>query len=353
MSSRLSRQQLAATALVGSGFSRWSRQRTRGAVAVLTYHGLRGGSASGLLDWSLQDPLATFHAVCAHLAEHYRVVTASEAAALVDSSERNDDRRPRVLLTFDDGYASNLKLALPVLREFDLPAVVFVSTAFVDGELLWFQKLDLALSRTRGERLTLNLGGRPCDWPLGTREERRRALGELLAALKALPWRSLLENVERIVVLLGADIEHGRPEPLEALAWDELRHLAGDGRFEIGAHTHRHPVLARCTDAEAREEIQLSVGRLREELGREIRWFAYPNGGPGDYDAAKCAGWLAEAGCEAAFSMIHGQLGPGSARWELPRYGAPASVREAEATVSGAFETLKQWRRQFRLRAAL
>ena len=30
---------------------------------------------------------------------------------------------------------------------------------------------------------------------------------------------------------------------------------------------------------------------------------------------------------------------------ELPRYGTPESVWEAEATVSGAFEAVKTWRR--------
>ena len=29
---------------------------------------------------------------------------------------------------------------------------------------------------------------------------------------------------------------------------------------------------------------------------------------------------------------------------QLPRYGSPESVWEAEATVSGAFETLKEWK---------
>ncbi len=356
MNPGLSRQQLAATALVGSGFSRWSRHRARGGVAVLTFHGLRddGGNDAGssLLDTSLHEPVERFRDICAHLAEYYTVVTAAEAVAVAaDGSVPGG--RPRVMLTFDDGYASNLKLALPVLREFNLPATLFVSTAFADGELLWFQKLDLALTRACGERLTLMIGGSSFDWPLDTAQARRTALRELLAALKALPWAELQAKVEKIIGLLGVDIGGGRPEPLEALTWDELRHLARDGRIEIGGHTHRHPVLARCTDAEARDEIVGSAERLRAELGRAARWFAYPNGGPGDFDAAKSAVWLREADFEAAFSMVNGRVESGSPRWALPRYGAPASVREAEATVSGAFETLKQWRRQFGRRAAL
>ena len=41
------------------------------------------------------------------------------------------------LLTFDDGYRSTLTEALPVLKRFGFPAIVFVPTAFVAG-INWF-----------------------------------------------------------------------------------------------------------------------------------------------------------------------------------------------------------------------
>ncbi len=353
MTSNLSRQHLAATALVSSGFSRWSRQRARAGIAVLTFHGLRGEDCDGVLDQSLHVRDSHFRDLCAHLAAHYHVVSAEEAVNVAESPAPSPGSKPRVLLTFDDGYASNLKRALPILREFDLRAVVFVSTAFADGKMLWFQQLDVALARAPGGRLTVKINGANFDLPLATLKERRFALQELLRTLKRLPWAELQGEVARLVALLGVEVNRGRPELLEALTWDEVRHLAQDGRIEIGGHTHSHPILGRCTDEEARNEILLSSERLRIELGRPARWFAYPNGGAHDFDVAKSAGWLQEAGYQAAFSMINGRVLPGSSHWELPRYGTPASVPEAEATVSGAFETLKQWRRQFSRRAAL
>lgn len=35
------------------------------------------------------------------------------------------------LITFDDGYRSNLKIALPILKKFNYPAVIFIPTDFV------------------------------------------------------------------------------------------------------------------------------------------------------------------------------------------------------------------------------
>ena len=42
--------------------------------------------------------------------------------------------------------------------------------------------------------------------------------------------------------------------------------------------------------------------------------------------------------------MSPGFVEPTCGLFEIPRYGAPMSVAETEATVSGAFETLKAWR---------
>lgn len=352
MISLFSRQQLAATALVESGFSRWTRRKTRGETAVLTFHGLRrDDTEAGTLDSSLHETVKTFRDVCAHLARHYEVVSLERSVAL--AGKAGGDDRPRVAITFDDGYCSNLKLALPVLREFDLPATVFVSSGFVMGELLWFQKLDLAMQRAEGERLTLTIGGAFYDWSLKSKSQRQQALAELLAALKRLPWSELNLSVEKILCLLAVDVSRQWPEELRPLTVEELRELAVDGRVEIGGHTHRHPVLGKCTDEEAREEIVSGAAHLGEMLGRPPRWFAYPNGGPGDFDARKSAEWLKQAGFEGAFSMINGRVSPGAGRWALPRYGAPRSAREAEATVSGAFEVVKEWRQHFKRRAAL
>jgi peptidoglycan/xylan/chitin deacetylase (PgdA/CDA1 family) len=350
-----SRQQWTASALVGSGFSRWTRQRLRDQIAVLTFHGLRRSEAQSdaLLDHSLHEPVLRFRQVCQHLASHYEVVTAEQAVALAAGSPPPPTAKPKAILTFDDGYASNLRLALPILREFRLPAIVFVSTQFIDGEWLWFQKLDAALSQARGARLTLSLGETFFDLPLTTPDQRRHALQELLAELKRLPWTELTRQVDRITDILGFQAHLPRPDPLQSLSWEELRHIHSEGLLEIGGHTHRHPILSRCTPAQRDDEIHTCARKLRDALGHPVRWFAYPNGGHGDFDARACQPALEAAGFEAAFSMINARVVPGSSRWALPRYGAPQSVWEAEATASGAFETLKQWRQRFKRNAAL
>ncbi|GLV59238.1 hypothetical protein KDH_60650 [Dictyobacter sp. S3.2.2.5] len=45
-----------------------------------------------------------------------------------------------VVLTFDDGFADFLMYAVPILRQFNFAATLYVSTAFLDGTSLWLRK---------------------------------------------------------------------------------------------------------------------------------------------------------------------------------------------------------------------
>ncbi|MGZ6792817.1 MAG: polysaccharide deacetylase family protein, partial [Mycobacteriales bacterium] len=88
-------------------------------MSVLCYHAVEPGWRSPLA----VDP-ADFAEQCAWLARHREVVTLEDAVALLD--ERGRLPRGVCALTFDDGFASVLEHALPVLQQYRLPATVFL-----------------------------------------------------------------------------------------------------------------------------------------------------------------------------------------------------------------------------------
>ena len=302
-----------------SGVAAWARKTLAGEAAVLAFHGICEKPDGSVLDEALHLPVETFERVCRHLAKNYEVLPLAEISARLLAGEKLPART--VGLSFDDGYASNYGLAFPVLKELGLPATIFLATGFLDGDQpLWFQQVDLALLARHGRA--------------GVEK-----LGPLLARLKAEPDEAMRQEVA--VLMAGQSLS--APPVTRPLSWDQVREMQASGLIAFGAHTHSHPILARCTTARQRQEIYTSRDRLAAELGQAPQLFAFPNGGGQDY-GPETLRLLAEAGFESAWTMVPGRVRAGGSGYELPRYGSPASVWEAEATVSGAYELVRRWK---------
>lgn len=62
------------------------------------------------------------------LNKNYRVISLQQAL----DELKDGIKKSGVVITFDDGYLDNLENALPVLHKYNIPATIFVTTAFCD-----------------------------------------------------------------------------------------------------------------------------------------------------------------------------------------------------------------------------
>jgi hypothetical protein len=108
---------------------------------------------------------------------------------------------------------------------------------------------------------------------------------------------------------------------LPNLTWDDVREMAALG-FEIGSHTATHPNLGSLPLAQARREFTESREALERQLGRPVRWFAYPFGGLNNFRPELLA-VLSEAGYEGGLSGYGGFVYPGMDPRMLPREAVP------------------------------
>jgi peptidoglycan/xylan/chitin deacetylase (PgdA/CDA1 family) len=214
-------------------------------------------------------------------------------------------------ITFDDGYANNLRVAAPILRERGLPATIFVSTGFVQRGRMWNDTVIEAVRRA-GDQLDLTAIGLG-RYVLDGVPARRDAIAKLLGALKHLEPEMRLAKVSAIAERVG----HALPEDL-MLNETEIRALHELG-FEIGAHTVTHPILTRIEADAARREIAESKATLEAITGAPVRTFAYPNGRPHeDYDHSHVR-MVRESGFTGAVSTAWGAAAVHSDRFQIPR----------------------------------
>jgi peptidoglycan/xylan/chitin deacetylase (PgdA/CDA1 family) len=108
---------------------------------------------------------------------------------------------------------------------------------------------------------------------------------------------------------------------LPNLTWDDVREMARLG-FEIGSHTVSHADLGAVSATEARHEIFDSKAAIEKEIGRPVRYLAYPFGDRDNF-SPEWEPLLGEAGYEGCLSAYGGFVYPGMTGWILPRHAAP------------------------------
>jgi len=279
----------------------------RGKLNVFIFHRVRP-APDPLFPWDLD--AERFVALLRFLARWFNVIPLSEAVARL----RARSLPPAAAsLTFDDGYADNFTVALPLLERYAMPATVFVASGYLDGGRMWNDTVIEAIRACREPALDLRDDGLP-RLAVATDEEKRKAIDILLGELKYRPGAEREALSGRVARRTQAQL----PNDL-MLTSDQVRGLRGAG-VEIGAHTVRHPILARTTEAEAEREIGDSKRDLERLLGAEVPLFAYPNGTPGkDYGAAHVE-LVRRAGFRGAFSTARGVATERSDPLELPRF---------------------------------
>lgn len=223
-------------------------------------------------------------------------------------------------LSFDDGYADNHDVALPLLRQHGLPCSFFVATGFLDGGRMWNDTLIEAVRHTRQAVLDLRglQDGQGADLgrhPVGDIASRRAALGDLIGRVKYLSPEPRLACVNAI-----ASRAEVRPADNLMMSSEQVRALRRAG-MQIGAHTVSHPILAKIAEQDAADEIARSRDTLQALLGEPVSLFAYPNGKPGtDYLPDVHPRIVRELGFQAAVSTRWAAARRGDDVFQVPRF---------------------------------
>lgn len=187
-----------------------------------------------------------------------------------------DVSRRFACFTFDDGYRDNRDFALPVMREFDAPFTVYVTSDFAEGiGKLWWITLERVIAKASVLEVVIDGAARRIE--VRAPAAKQIAFERLRRWLRSLPGD---QDISREIAALAAP--HGIDETALCrdlcMSWDELKSFADDPLVMIGAHTITHCNLGKQTEAKAIREIAVSRSRIEEVLKRPVEHFAYPYG---------------------------------------------------------------------------
>ncbi|MEM7585268.1 MAG: polysaccharide deacetylase family protein, partial [Acidobacteriota bacterium] len=334
MSLRRLAARLVATAAAASGWLRMARRRRH----------RRGDFRLYILEYHDVDPEREFEGTVSaqrfqnhlrHLGRRYRTVTLADAVEHLRAGELGQDL---IVITFDDGYAGNYEAAWPVLRDENLPATIFLTSGFLDGNPLWFDTARRSLAALRQgcpevdhARQTI-LRSALGTWPLAASDLDPAGINRLMRSLKYQPPARRRAALEALI-----ELELERAPAARPMSWQQVGEMQAGG-IEFGAHTVTHPILSTLEPDAQEDEIVRSRQRIADATGIEPTSFAYPNGSARDYDQHTVE-ILDRCGFAAACTTRRGSNAPGCAPLTLRRLGIGSDpLTLLDARLGGLFD---------------
>ena len=255
-------------------------------LTCVAYHHFEAQPSDATRHLGISTPPDVFRSHLDYYQLHFNAVGLDEVLA-GDLPER------ALLITIDDAYRSVAEIAAPMLRERDLPAVLFTNPRVITGPCVPLDTLmSIAASRLGFATLAFLLGqpgaatfGDLITGPvsrLGV-AQRERLRVDLLARLST-PEAQLYRVLDLFLT----------PRQLEALPKSGI---------EIANHTRSHVHCGALTRDEIVCEIIGAKAEIEEITDRPVRAFSFPYGNERDATAPVLAA-LRESGHAASF-LVH------------------------------------------------
>lgn len=253
-------------------------------------------------------------------------VSVGEVTDFVSGQRDIPDRA--VAVTFDDGYWDNYSLAYPTLKQYDIPATIYLTTGFIGtNEIQWWDRIGEILKRTEKPNMEMRevfekLGGKfegPAEsLGLTTSRGRNAAWLRLTLWLRPMPPSDIATVVQVLEELLDVDTTPHRSRH-RMLGWEQVREMHKAG-LEFGAHTVTHRSFSELSESEIEKEVLDSKKAIEEKIGAPVVSFAYPFGDlPHNSDAWK--NMFRKHGFRSAFLTYEGSNEVGTDPLDLRRIG--------------------------------
>jgi peptidoglycan/xylan/chitin deacetylase (PgdA/CDA1 family) len=280
----------------------------RGTVFILMYHKV-GPNPSPYFGASVSPD--TFEKQIHFFLKHYRIVALEELVNL----HKFEGRKAIISITFDDGYQGVYRWAFPVLKKYNVPATIFLTTGFTDThKIIWHDYLAWILyaAKKKFRANPTSLTGLPEEVAVPVKDIllsgdedylNIQLLREIALSLKYITDEGRGRIFDRLTELLAIEV------PLEferaMLSWDEIREMSRHNIY-FGAHTKTHPVLSNLSSERAKSEIVGSKTEIENYIQTAVTTFAYPFGKEGDFTEENVS-QIQDCGLKLACTAIRGK----------------------------------------------
>jgi peptidoglycan/xylan/chitin deacetylase (PgdA/CDA1 family) len=274
-------------------------------VPILTYHRV---IESDLVNYPIQPGMfvrpETFWMQMKYLSKNCEVLSLPSYLDALDSGRILN--KNSIVVTFDDGWIDTYSNAFDILKEFSIPATVFLATAYIGtGDCFWSDDIARSIfSLWKQPETNKSVNSRLLESDIASEDHRGEIyfilglenstdlkihLDKFIEKLK-LESNAERANIKKLLRNLAREFSHEAFDPL-FLNWEQVLEMQ-KSRVSFGSHSHQHQQLNELTVMQVKDEVSNSLQILKARGVIPVRAFCYPGGYHNDttQDALKDSG---------------------------------------------------------------
>jgi peptidoglycan/xylan/chitin deacetylase (PgdA/CDA1 family) len=250
---------------------------------VLLYHGVSGyDNFRGIENFSKKHiSKKLFLKQMLFLKKNCNVVSINE---LEKYKKEKKIKRNTVIITFDDGFENNFKVAVPILIRLNLPCIFYISTGMIGkNNMFWVDKIEDIINRTKIKYLDIFLE-KNIRFSLKTRIEKIKAVEKIKKYCKSISASKKDKLINNLSIISKIKPNNKYSKNYRVMNWKQVKNIANNDLFEIGGHSFNHDILTRLTVSKMKKNIKQSITPLEKKLKKKIKHYSYPEGQSSDYN---------------------------------------------------------------------
>jgi len=277
---------LAVPVLYYTGFFDLMRYLQRRRVTILMYHRFSATPEPFKVSQN------TFEQQIRFLKRKYNIIKFSDYVRCM-TGKLNSLPRNSLIITIDDGYEDNYLYAFPVLKKYNIPATIFLTTDFIFRQAwLWPNKLEYILKSSSKSHFVFTINAKKINLSVGSFEDWHRSQLTIFNELRK-PGVRINEVLDDLADFLNVDVPSCVTEQFKPLYLDNIREMQ-QNHITFGSHTCSHPILSNLDKTTLIHELSDSKNELESALSTPVNVLCYPNGTKEDFSktvvdvAVKC-----------------------------------------------------------------
>ena len=210
-----------------------------------------------------------------------KCISIDEAYNRIKFKKKFDDYS--FVITFDDGFYNNFSVALPILKNFNFPAVFYLTYNFINyGLSSWTDQIEYIVEKSGGGKFKTTLGKFEFS---ETKKSKINFLKKIRKILKGSRKVEPYKFIDKIADELKFKKNYRKLNfsIFKKMNWGNVIRMSKNKLFTIGGHSKNHDILSRLSDKKIKNDISFTIRAINKKLKKKIKHFSYPEGTKGTY----------------------------------------------------------------------